>query len=79
MRAPNDAEADRCHGAQIEQLKEVISKEKGWEVGAQKLIYSGKILDNTKTVGFYNIEEKGFIVCMVAKVSGALGSLQSEY
>ena len=53
---------------QVEQLKETISKEKGWEVDKQKLIYSGKILDNAKTVGSYNIEEKGFIVCMVTKV-----------
>lgn len=51
----------------IAQIKEKISKEKGWEVAQQKLIYSGKILQDQNTVEFYKIEEKGFIVCMVSK------------
>lgn len=29
---------------------------------------SGKILKDEETVGSYNIEEKGFVVCMVNKV-----------
>jgi UV excision repair protein RAD23 len=28
----------------------------------------GKILKDEETVGSYNIEEKGFVVCMVNKV-----------
>jgi UV excision repair protein RAD23 len=31
-------------GQQIGQVKEKISKEKGWEVSQQKHIYSGKLL-----------------------------------
>ncbi|KAI9873886.1 MAG: hypothetical protein M1830_010430 [Pleopsidium flavum] len=51
----------------IGEVKEKISKEKGWEAGQQKLIYSGKILQDANTVDSYHIEEKGFIVCMVSK------------
>ncbi|KAL6712821.1 UV excision repair protein rad23, partial [Lecanora helva] len=55
----------------IGQVKEKISQEKGWEAGQQKLIYSGKILQDEKTVESYNIEEKGFIVCMTSKPKAA--------
>lgn len=51
----------------IGQVKEKISSEKEWEAGQQKLIYSGKILQDANTVESYNIEEKGFIVCMISK------------
>ncbi|KAK7705106.1 UV excision repair protein rad23 [Botryosphaeria dothidea] len=52
----------------IADVKAKISAEKGWEADKQKLIYSGKILQDDKTVESYNIEEKGFIVCMIQKV-----------
>ncbi|TKA69151.1 hypothetical protein B0A49_06488, partial [Cryomyces minteri] len=51
----------------ISEIKAKISTEKGWEASQQKLIYSGKILQDANTVESYNIEEKGFIVCMVSK------------
>ncbi|KAF2128780.1 UV excision repair protein Rad23 [Dothidotthia symphoricarpi CBS 119687] len=52
---------------QIGQLKAKIQADKGWEVPQQKLIYSGKILQDANTIESYSIEEKGFIVCMVSK------------
>ncbi|KAF2878181.1 XPC-binding domain-containing protein [Massariosphaeria phaeospora] len=55
-----DAEPSDTIGA----LKAKIETEKGWEVTGQKLIYSGKILQDANTVESYHIEEKGFIVCM---------------
>ncbi|KAG4031165.1 hypothetical protein MFRU_010g02900 [Monilinia fructicola] len=55
----------------ISDVKEKIYKEKGWEVALQKLIYSGKILQDANTVDSYHIEEKGFIVCMVSKPKAA--------
>ncbi|RPB05599.1 UV excision repair protein Rad23, partial [Choiromyces venosus 120613-1] len=58
----------------ISQVKEKISKEKGWEAVAQKLIYSGKILQDDKTVGDYKIEEKGFVVCMISNKPKAASS-----
>lgn len=58
-----DAEPTETIGA----VKEKISKEKGWESAQQKLIYSGKILQDDNTIESYKIEEKGFIVCMTSK------------
>ncbi|CAM1505499.1 Fc.00g111360.m01.CDS01 [Cosmosporella sp. VM-42] len=54
----------------ISAVKEKISGEKGWDPKQQKLIYSGKILKDEESVGAYNIEEKGFVVCMVNKPKG---------
>ncbi|KAK5137011.1 hypothetical protein LTR08_001020 [Meristemomyces frigidus] len=48
-------------------VKEKISAEKGWAPSTQKLIYSGKILQDDNTIESYKIEEKGFIVCMTSK------------
>ncbi|MCJ1429487.1 hypothetical protein MMC29_007401, partial [Sticta canariensis] len=58
----------------IGEVKEKISKEKGWEANQQKLIYSGKILQDVNTVESYHIEEKGFIVCMTSKPKAAAAS-----
>ncbi|RFU33196.1 hypothetical protein B7463_g3107, partial [Scytalidium lignicola] len=55
----------------ISDVKEKIAKEKGWEASQQKLIYSGKILQDGNTVESYKIEEKGFIVCMIQKPKAA--------
>lgn len=55
----------------VGQVKAKISEEKGWDVAQQKLIYSGKILQDANTIESYNIEEKGFIVCMVSKPKAA--------
>ncbi|KAL8942701.1 MAG: hypothetical protein Q9216_001505 [Gyalolechia sp. 2 TL-2023] len=62
-----EAEPSETIGA----VKEKISKEKGWETSQQKLIYSGKILQDANTVESYSIEEKGFIVCMYSKPKAA--------
>jgi UV excision repair protein RAD23 len=57
----------------VGQVKEKIAQEKGWEASQQKLIYSGKILQDANTIESYNIEEKGFIVCMVSKPKPTAG------
>ncbi|KAL2865698.1 putative UV excision repair protein (RadW) [Aspergillus lucknowensis] len=67
-----DAEPSETVG----QVKEKISKEKGWDTPLLKLIYSGKILQDDKTIESYNIEEKGFIVCMVSKPKAQPASSQ---
>lgn len=58
----------------IGDVKSKIAAEKGWEASTQKLIYSGKILQDDKTVESYKIEEKGFIVCMTQKPKPAPSS-----
>ncbi|KAF2432197.1 UV excision repair protein Rad23 [Tothia fuscella] len=62
----------------ISEVKAKIEKEKGWEPSLQKLIYSGKILQDDKTVQTYNIEEKGFIVCMLSKPKPAAAASSSK-
>ncbi|CAB3365704.1 Hypothetical predicted protein [Cloeon dipterum] len=54
----------------VKQLKEKIEKEKGahqYNATMQKLIYSGKILEDPSLISSLNIDEKKFIVCLVTK------------
>ncbi|KAH8982674.1 hypothetical protein EDB92DRAFT_1627849 [Lactarius akahatsu] len=48
-------------------LKEKILSQQGHAVDTQKIIYSGKVLSDDKTIGSCNIKEKDFLVLMVAK------------
>lgn len=49
------------------QLKEKISAIENVEPALQKLIHSGKILDNAQKLNEYQIKEKDFVVLMVTK------------
>ncbi|KIV98982.1 UV excision repair protein Rad23 [Verruconis gallopava] len=64
--------------ATIAELKAKVEKEKGWESSTQKLIYSGKILQDDKTIESYNIQEKGFVVCMTQKPRSAPSASSSS-
>ncbi|KAG8944275.1 hypothetical protein FRC04_002071 [Tulasnella sp. 424] len=55
----------------VAQLKEKIEAINGAPVANQKLVYSGKILTDEKTVGECNIKEKDFLVLMVSKPKAA--------
>lgn len=60
--------------AKILQLKEKIAQERGGDqfpVAGQKLIYSGKILDDDKTITDFKIDSEGFVVVMVVKKRSA--------
>lgn len=46
-------------------MKEKISKEKGYPVGHQKLIYNGQVLEDSATVASVNFKEGDFMVLMV--------------
>ncbi|KAG0707363.1 hypothetical protein DFH29DRAFT_897045 [Suillus ampliporus] len=51
----------------IADLKQKISNTQGHSVESQKLIFSGKILSDDKTVASFEIKEKDFLVLMVSK------------
>lgn len=51
----------------VAEVKQLIQEAQGFEAPLQKLIYSGKILSDEKTIESYAIKEKDFIVCMVSK------------
>lgn len=66
-----DVSADekvRVYLTQVLSVKESIQKQQGHAVDLQKLIFSGKILENEKTLEDYGIKEKDFLVVMVSKV-----------
>ncbi|KAK0212934.1 hypothetical protein DFS33DRAFT_1285557 [Desarmillaria ectypa] len=58
-----DVEDEETIGA----LKNKIQEAQGHPVTSQKIIYSGKILADDKTVGSCGIKEKDFLVLMVSK------------
>lgn len=62
--------------AKIASVKEQIQESQGHAVDLQKLIFSGKILDNDKTIEEYGIQEKDFLVVMVSKVRGGTNVAQ---
>lgn len=51
----------------IEQIKHHIQEKQGHPIDTQKLLFKGKILDNSKTVLDYQITENSIIVLMVSK------------
>ena len=51
-------------------MKESIKAAQGHDVEQQKLIFSGKILSNEKTLDECGVKEKDFLVVMVSKVGG---------
>ncbi|KAG8967711.1 hypothetical protein FRC03_009404 [Tulasnella sp. 419] len=55
----------------VADLKSKIEQSQGHPVSNQKLVYSGKILSDEKTVEECNIKEKDFLVLMVSKPKAA--------
>ncbi|GHJ86070.1 hypothetical protein NliqN6_2472 [Naganishia liquefaciens] len=55
----------------IADLKAKIKDTQGFAVESQKIIYAGKILPDTSSVGQHNIKEKDFLVVMVTKAKPA--------
>lgn len=51
----------------VSAVKRKIEESQGFAAENQKLIYSGKILSDDKTMGEYEIKEKDFLVVMVSK------------
>ncbi|GJN91347.1 hypothetical protein Rhopal_004368-T1 [Rhodotorula paludigena] len=55
----------------VADLKKKIETEQGFAVANQKIIFSGKVLPDDKTVGDANFKEKDFCVVMVTKPKAA--------
>ncbi|KAJ5790276.1 uncharacterized protein N7518_007287 [Penicillium psychrosexuale] len=63
----------------VREVKVKIAQEKGeYEAERMKVIYSGKILQDDKTVESYNIQEKDFLVCLPSKQPKAASSAASS-
>ncbi|KAJ6012996.1 hypothetical protein N7499_012402 [Penicillium canescens] len=63
----------------VREVKAKIAQEKGeYEAERMKVIYSGKILQDDKTVESYNIQEKDFLVCLPSKPKAAPASSQPK-
>lgn len=52
-------------------IKTKINADHGHPVDSQKLIYSGKVLDDAKVVSQCNFKEKDFLVLMISKAKAA--------
>lgn len=52
----------------ISEVKVVIFQTRGFAVELQKLIYSGKVMEDAKPLSEYNITDKGFIVIMLVGI-----------
>ncbi|KAJ5080965.1 hypothetical protein N7456_013675 [Penicillium angulare] len=62
----------------VRQVKEKIAEVKsGYDAERTKVIYSGKILQDDKTVESYSIQEKDFLVCLPSKQPKAASSSSS--
>lgn len=55
----------------VSEIKNKIFEERGedYEVERQKLIYNGKVLDDTQILREINVDEKKYIVVMCSRVS----------
>lgn len=62
----------------VKDLKDKIETQKGFPAEQQKLIYAGKILSDEQPLTEYNIDEKKFIVVMVAKPKAGSTSATEE-
>ncbi|KAJ6010460.1 UV excision repair protein (RadW) [Penicillium sp. IBT 35674x] len=63
----------------VRQVKEKIAEVKsGYDADRTKVIYSGKILQDDKTVESYNIQEKDFLVCLPSKQPKAAPSASAQ-
>lgn len=54
----------------VAQVKEKIEAQEKHAAAWQKLIHAGKILDDSATIGSYNLSDTDFLVLMVRKVFG---------
>ncbi|ORX90166.1 UV excision repair protein Rad23 [Basidiobolus meristosporus CBS 931.73] len=61
----------------ISTLKEKIEQSQGHQVSHQKLIFSGKILNDDQTVASCNVTEKDFMVVMVSKPKASPAAAKS--